>query len=144
MLKGLLIVFAFLVIGKAIEQALSLPVPGSIVGMILLIGMQFAIPSLHDAIKDIAQIFQRYLALIYFPLGVVVVLDHQPLIQDWLSVVLAITLATAIALVIIAFLASWLFRPKKPLSNIPVETNIPIENKGAIKSKQDYIDNGEW
>lgn len=129
MLLGLCIVFFFLVVGKAIEQFFQLPLPGSIIGMILLIASQFAIPRLHLAIKDIADIFQRYLALIYFPLGVLVVLEYQPLMQDWLSVVLGITVATALAIVIIGFIASFCFKPRKPLTGKePLKNTAPSGN----------------
>lgn len=103
MILGFIIVLGFLILGSAIQTLFDLPLPSSILGMLLLFIALILLPKLEELLKPIAQLLQRYLALFFFPLGTILVLDYSPLVNDWQVVLITITLSTAAAIAALGF-----------------------------------------
>ncbi len=98
MLLGFLIILGFLVLGSGVQALFDLPLPSSILGMLLLFVALILIPGLKRQLEEAGNLLQRYLGLFFFPLGTALVLDSSPLAADWLVVILTITVSTALAI----------------------------------------------
>lgn len=103
MVQGFTILFLLLLVGELISRALGLPVPGSILGLLLLL------LSLHigavklEWIKPAAELLLRNLSLFFVPPGVGLILYFEPLRKYALPLVAAIVLSMLAVMAVVAF-----------------------------------------
>jgi holin-like protein len=95
---ALLIIVVHLFAGRFASAALTLPVPGSVIGMLLLaatlrIGI-IRLPHVRPATDPLL----RYMALFFVPPGVGIILYFDLLAREWLPIVAATVLSTAAVL----------------------------------------------
>ncbi|MBB6097179.1 holin-like protein [Deinobacterium chartae] len=68
-LLGLFVLFAFLLLGEGVQRALHLPVPGSVVGMVLLwAALELRLVRL-EWVEGAARSLQAILGLLFVPAG---------------------------------------------------------------------------
>ncbi|EHR78972.1 effector of murein hydrolase [Thermococcus litoralis DSM 5473] len=73
MYKGLTIIFGFLFIGELLSEVFNLPIPGNVIGMILLtFAFLFNVIKLEDVEKE-AEFFIRNMSVMFIPPGVGVI-----------------------------------------------------------------------
>jgi holin-like protein len=84
--------------GEAMVRALDLPVPGPVVGMVLLFALLIAKAPLPAMIQDTSDGILRHLSLLFVPAGVGLVNNLDRLGSDGLKLFLVVLLSTAIAL----------------------------------------------
>ncbi|MGV8952409.1 MAG: CidA/LrgA family protein [Cypionkella sp.] len=107
MIHALLAIFACQLIGEAASHALALPLPGPVLGMILmLLALQF-IPQVAVILRPVAQGILANLSLLFVPAGVGVVGHFAEFNGQALAMALAIIGSTvaAIAVGAISFVA---------------------------------------
>jgi holin-like protein len=110
MLTGLVALLLCQVVGEVVVRTLDVPVPGPIVGMVLMLGLLLVRrpPSSSGLVRG-PQALLRYLPLLYVPAGVGVVAhlarlraDALPiaggLVLSWLAGILVTAAVTALAL----------------------------------------------
>ncbi len=74
MYKGLAIIFGFLFLGEIVVRGLNLPIPGNVVGMILLtLALIFNVVKIEDVEKE-AELFVKNMSIMFIPPGVGIVL----------------------------------------------------------------------
>lgn len=103
-LRSFAIIYAFLLVGNAVVSLAQLPMPGSIVGMVLLafclhrglISLQVAEPS--------AGFLTGNMALFFVPPGVGLIVYFDLLKEEWLAILLASVIGTFAVLVTVALL----------------------------------------
>jgi holin-like protein len=78
-LRGLALLLVLQAAGEGLTHALRLPVPGPVVGMVLLMGV-LRIERLRAAVQAIAELLLAHLSLLFVPVGVGVV-THLDLLQ---------------------------------------------------------------
>lgn len=84
MLRGLVALLACQLAGELVVRTLGLPVPGPVVGMVLmLVLLQVRRPRRDSGLVTVPSTFLRYLPLLYIPAGVGVVAYLDRLGQDW-------------------------------------------------------------
>jgi holin-like protein len=84
--------------GELVSRLLGLPVPGPVVGMLLLfiaLRMRDRIP---DSIGVAADALARHLSLLFVPAGVGVMMYFGRLAGEWLPIVLALLVSTIVAM----------------------------------------------
>jgi len=73
MYKGLTIIFGFLFIGEILSEVFNFPIPGNVIGMILLtFALLFNVIKLEDVEKE-AEFFIRNMSVMFIPPGVGVI-----------------------------------------------------------------------
>ena len=74
MYKGLAIIFGFLFLGEIVVRGLNLPIPGNVVGMVLLtLALIFNVVKIEDVEKE-AELFVKNMSIMFIPPGVGIVL----------------------------------------------------------------------
>lgn len=74
MYKGLTIIFGFLFLGEIVVRGLNLPIPGNVVGMVLLtLALIFNVVKIEDVEKE-AELFVKNMSIMFIPPGVGIVL----------------------------------------------------------------------
>ncbi|RKK03986.1 CidA/LrgA family protein [Pseudoroseomonas wenyumeiae] len=100
-------------IGEVLARVLHLPVPGPVIGMVLLflaLLLRYPEGEPPEALGKVADTLLGNLGLLFVPAGVGVVVLLHTLAQNWLSLMLAIVGGTLLAMVITGRLAQALLR----------------------------------
>jgi len=118
MVPVLFTILAFQLAGEAISRTLGLPLPGPVVGLVLLLGAMRLRPGLADWLRGAAQGVLAHLSLFFVPAGVGVI-AHLPLLREHgVALLLAILGSTVLALVAgaLAFtlVARWTGQEEEP------------------------------
>jgi putative effector of murein hydrolase LrgA (UPF0299 family) len=96
----MLLTFAVLLIcqcvGEGLSFALHLPIPGAVVGMLLLFFGLLLWPSLLHQLEATATELLRHLSLLFVPAGVGISVAASSVQGHWGSVIVAVVLSTII------------------------------------------------
>jgi holin-like protein len=111
MLQSLTILLLFQLIGEVITRALELPIPGPVIGMLLLFITLVIRGSAPDSLRETAQGLLRYLPLLFVPAGVGVMVHAALLQSEWLAILITLVGSTLITLVVTA-VAIEVLRPR--------------------------------
>lgn len=102
----MLITFAILLVfqclGEGLVFALGLPVPGPVIGMLLLFGALVASPRLLAAMEATATELLRHLSLLFVPAGVGIMVSAAIVRGHWLAVIVSIIGSTVLTLAVTA------------------------------------------
>lgn len=114
MLYAILTLIALQCLGDLVATALSLPLPGMIIGLILLafsfgfrswwLGAEHAVP---ESLNRAAKTLHSHFGLLFVPAGAGVVANIDRLAADGLALLGAVLLATALTLAVTATVAAW-------------------------------------
>ena len=102
MLASFATLLVFQCLGEGITFALKLPIPGPVVGMLLLFFTLVAYPSLLDRIEATGSELLRHLSLLFVPAGVGIVAAAGQVRGHWLTVILAVVVSTLQTLAVTA------------------------------------------
>jgi holin-like protein len=104
-------------VGEFIARALGLPIPGPVIGMVLLF---VALIVRHggegmpdDALNHVADTLLGNLGLLFVPAGVGVMVYLPLIARDWPSILAAVVIGTAVGIAFTARLAHWLLSRKE-------------------------------
>jgi holin-like protein len=102
MIGAITLLLVFQLIGEVLAQALSLPIPGPVIGMALL----FAVLTLRGGptgeLRTTAQNLLQHLSLLFVPAGTGVMLHFQRLADEWLALLVSLLASTAITIAVTA------------------------------------------
>ena len=101
-LAGVTWLLLFQCAGEAVSHVLGLPVPGPVVGMLLLFVALRIRDRIPDSIGVAADALARHLSLLFVPAGVGVMMYFGRLTGEWLPIVVALVVSTVIALAVAA------------------------------------------
>jgi holin-like protein len=110
MLRALAILLSFQCLGEGVSYLSGLPVPGPVIGMLLLFGCLLARPVLAEAAEPAALELLRHLSLLFVPAGVGIMTSASRLHGDWLAVGLALLVSTTLAIAVTALVTRALMR----------------------------------
>ena len=98
MVQALTLILLCQLIGEVAVRASGLPVPGPVLGMLLLLGWLFARGGVSEALGRTVDSLLGNLSLLFVPAGVGV-LVHWPRVSDeWAAIAAALVLGTLIAM----------------------------------------------
>lgn len=107
---GMAVILALLLAGNVIATVARLPLPGSVVGMLLLAGGLRVRLISPDLVQPAADLLIRNMALLFVPAGVGLML-YLPLLQrEWIPIAAAGAASTVAVLVAVAWLQQRLER----------------------------------
>ncbi len=102
MLVTLTILLVFQLIGESISFALALPIPGPVIGMLLLFLFLQARPLLAQRMKDTSLTLLSHLSLLFVPAGVGIMLYLDRVRSEWLAISVSLLVSTAGAILVAA------------------------------------------
>lgn len=110
MVAGFSIIFACLFIGEALTRLFQLPVPGNVLGMLVLMAsLMLGIVRLEQ-VKPVADGLLKHLGLFFVPPGVGLLLYGDVLKDSWLPIGLGLTLSTLVVLSVVGLVQQHLER----------------------------------
>lgn len=108
MIRGFAILFTLQSLGELLSQWLDLPLPGSVVGMVLMLaGLRFGLIQLA-CVSDAAALLLNNLAMLFVPAGVGVMVYFNLIAQQWLPLLIATVVSTIAVLAVTGLTSKWL------------------------------------
>lgn len=99
MIPALVTILGFQLVGEVVSRGLHLPLPGPVVGLVLLLAAMRLRPGLAGWLRPVGQGMLAHLSLFFVPAGVGII-AHLPLLRDQgLALLAAIVVSTVLALV---------------------------------------------
>ena len=108
MLGALTILLVFQLIGEAISHGLNLPVPGPVIGFMLLLLALAIRGSVPGELRTTATGMLQHFGLMFVPAGVGVMVHLSRLRDEWLPIGVAVVLSTILTIACTALVMQWL------------------------------------
>lgn len=121
MIPALATLLVFQIIGEALVRSLSVPVPGPVVGMALLLLALVLRPATLPAIRPTTQTLLQHLSLLFVPAGVGVMLHLQRMGDELLAIGVALVVSTLVGLASAALTMVWLMKRVAPPDPPPMD-----------------------
>jgi holin-like protein len=113
MLRAIAILLSFQCLGEGVSYVFRLPVPGPVIGMLLLFGFIMARPQIADLIEATALELLRHLSLLFIPAGVGIMVSAGKIRGDALAVVVSFAISTTLTIVVTALVTRALLRRQR-------------------------------
>ena len=110
MIPALATLLVFQLVGEALVRVMTVPVPGPVVGMALLLLALVLRPAWAGAIMPTTQTLLQHLSLLFVPAGVGVMLHLQRLGDEALAIGVALVISTWVGLASAALTMAWLMK----------------------------------
>jgi holin-like protein len=110
LIHGLLAVLFFQLMGELIVISAGLPLPGPVIGMVLLLAALLYRKQVPTALRQVGDALLGNLALLFVPAGVGLILHFELLRSEWWIILIAIILSSIGASVVTALVFRWLLR----------------------------------
>lgn len=122
-LRGITWLLALQAIGEVLARALTLPLPGPVVGLALLLGA-LNWPSVRDSVAAVADFLLNHLSLLFVPVGVGVMVHLDLLGRHGLRLGVVIVVSTAVGLAVTALVLRALL-PASGVATTPQRGDAP-------------------
>ena len=111
MLNGLMWLLVFQFTGEVLVRALHLPVPGPVIGMLLLVvALLLRRPHVDDGVLRASDAMLRHLQLFFIPPAVGIITYVAILKEDWLPITGGLVLSWVLGLVTTGLLVTLMLR----------------------------------
>lgn len=111
MLETLTLLLVCQLIGEAIVRYLALPVPGPVLGMVLLFAFLMARGKVSDDLSKTTGTLLDNLSLLFVPAGVGVILYADLIAAEWKAIVAALIVSTIVTIAVTSLLMKKLAKP---------------------------------
>ena len=101
---GLVVLITYDQLGKWLMQSLDWPIPGSVVGMLLMFISLVLLKKPPKAWVNSSTFLLRHLGLLFVPAGVGIMLLYDLVADEWLAMLVSMVLSTFVSLVFTAYL----------------------------------------
>lgn len=110
MLGALTVLLVYQLIGEVIVQFAGLPIPGPVIGLLLLFLSLWVRGGLAVPLRDTANGILQHLSLLFVPAGVGVMVHFARISGEWLPIIAAVLASTALAIIVSALVMRALMR----------------------------------
>lgn len=114
MIGAITLLLVFQLLGEVLARALALPIPGPVIGMALLFAALAWRGGPAPELRNTAQGLLQHLSLLFVPAGTGVMLHFRRLSDEWLPLVVALLLSTAVTIALTALVLRLLQRAVPP------------------------------
>ncbi len=121
MISGLALLLIAQLLGEVIADLFNLPIPGQVVGMVLLLVILIVAGrkgrdacAMCPGLETASQALLKHLALFFVPAGTGIVVYFALIQQEWLAITVALIGSTAIAIGVTALTMRAIMRRGKP------------------------------
>jgi holin-like protein len=108
MLAGLTWLLVYQCIGEILVHWTGLPVPGPVVGMVLLFVTLVVRKRASESLQGSASALLSHLSLLFVPAGVGVMQHFDRVTSEWLPIAVALLVSTVLTLAVTALVMHWL------------------------------------
>ncbi len=108
MLNAIILILACQLAGEVVVLLLDLPFPGPVLGMLLLFTGLLVHGGVPEPVKRTSDTLLRYLALLFVPAGVGLMVHFSLVARDWLPILAGLVISTGLALAVTMLLLRWL------------------------------------
>lgn len=115
MLTGLTWLLVFQCVGEILVRWTGLPVPGPVVGMVLLFATLVIRNGAAESLQSSASGLLSHLSLLFVPAGVGVMLHFRRVADEWLPIAAALIVGTVVTLAVTALVMHWLLARQERL-----------------------------
>jgi holin-like protein len=112
MIDGLVRILLFQGIGEVLAEFLLPSVPGPVIGLVLLLAFLVWRGAIAEGLELVSSAFMRYLGVLFVPAAVGVVMYWPHLMQQALTIVVALV-ASVLATIAVSALIAKLLAPRK-------------------------------
>ncbi len=116
-LSGISLILLCQLAGETFVQLIDLPVPGPVVGMLILLSGLLWRGSVPDSLRLVSDTLLRYLALLFVPAGVGLMVHFELIGRDWLAISMALLISTELAIAVTLLLFNLLLERDKRRSD---------------------------
>lgn len=102
MLSAITQLLLFQLAGELIARGLELPVPGPVLGMVLLFAMLVLRSGVDGELQTTAQSLLQHLSLLFVPAGAGIILHLHRVADEWLPLTLSLLVSTFATLAVTA------------------------------------------
>ena len=120
-LRGMAWLLVFQSIGELLARGLALPLPGPVIGMLLLL-LALRLPAVREPVAACAEFLLSHLSLLFVPVGVGV-MTHMSLLGEYGVRMLAVVLLSTLAGLGVTALSLHLMRDRSHAAAPKEETN---------------------
>ena len=110
MVLAFAVLLVFQLLGEIVAQGLGLPVPGPLVGMLLLFGVLLVRGGMPDPLRDTANLVLQHLMLLFIPAVTGVMMYFDRIASEALAFLIACVLGAALTLGATALTLQWMLR----------------------------------
>lgn len=108
MVVGFLILVACQLMGEIIVFSLDIPVPGAVVGMVLLLIGLMVRGEVEQGLRTSAEGLLSILPLMLVPAGVGLMVHFQLIAAEWVAILVALVVSTFVTLLLVTLLLKWM------------------------------------
>jgi holin-like protein len=110
MIRGFALILVFQLAGELLTRLLSLPVPGPVIGMVLLLlALELELPQ-QEPLRAASAGLLSILSLLFVPAGVGIVQHLPRLSAEWFALTAALLVSTAATIAVTGLVAARLLR----------------------------------
>lgn len=102
MIHALLALLACQLAGEALARVTGVPVPGPVIGLVLLLAVLMVTRRVPETLESVAGGLLSHLSLLFVPAGVGVMVHAQRIRADWLPLVVALVGSTVLTIAVTA------------------------------------------
>jgi holin-like protein len=113
MLRSLATLLIFQCLGEGVSYVFALPVPGPVIGMLLLFVFAMARPASAEAIEPTALELLRHLSLLFIPAGVGIMVSAQAVQGEAFAVIASLVVSTTLGIAVTALVTRALLRRQR-------------------------------
>ncbi|MDB0043844.1 CidA/LrgA family protein [Planktomarina temperata] len=100
MLRALGLLLGCQLAGEFITRGLGLPIPGPVLGLVILLAALALRPPLASALRPTTQVILAHLSLMFVPAGVGVIGNLDVLSSDWARLLVVLILSTILSMLV--------------------------------------------
>lgn len=97
-IRALTVLLGLQLVGEVIARGLHLPVPGPVLGMLMLVGVLLWLGKVPAPLDVTARGLLNYLSLLFVPAGTGVIVHLELLQREWLPILLTLVVSTYITM----------------------------------------------
>lgn len=110
LLREIGIIFTILLLGEFLNKITGVPIPGNIIGMIILLTCLVTGILKIEMIDNIANFLLDHLAFLFVPAGVGVVKNFNLIKNEWVDILIILTVSTILVMGVTGFTVQFLKR----------------------------------
>lgn len=118
-INGLMALLVFQLIGEVAVRLLSVPVPGPVVGMVLLLTVLLVRRSVTESIDSVGTALLSHLSLLFVPAGVGMMVHFDRIADEWVPILVTLVVSTLVTMAVTALVMQLMLR---------------LMSKGAVKA----------
>lgn len=113
MLVTITLLLFYQLCGELLARYFELPVPGPVIGMLLLLITLLARDALAETMEETVEGLLKNLSLMFVPAGVGVITHFDLLGENWLAIAVALVISTILGMVVTALTMKLLMRSNR-------------------------------